>query len=67
MDVKFDLAPIMKQLFIINAKIDALTDIVATTKEQQDKLDELFEKHYKRTVIEFDKDFPGVINENPYK
>lgn len=67
MDVKFDLAPIMKQLFIINAKIDALTDIVATTKEQQDKLDELFEKHYKRTVIEFDEQFPGIIDKNPFK
>jgi hypothetical protein len=69
MDVqlKMDYGPIFTQLFAIHAKIDALTDIIATTKEQQEKLDELFKNHFKRIVTEFDEQFPGIIDKNPFK
>jgi len=69
MDVKLtmDNGPILTQLFAINAKIEALADLIATTDEQKDQFNKSYEKHFKMIVNSFDKQFPGVIDENPFQ
>ena len=69
MDVKFkiDSGPVMTQLFAINAKIEALTDQFVKTDQQNKEFKDSFEKHFKRIVNDFDDQFPGVIDKNPFR
>ena len=68
-EIKFnvDLGPIMTQLFAINAKVDALADQFFKTDEQNEEFVKSFKKHLKSIVNSFDKQFPGVIDDNPFK
>lgn len=69
MEIKFkmDYGSILTQLFSINARIEALADQFVKTDEQKESFKESFVKHFKRIVNEFDDQFPGVIDKNPFR
>ncbi|OGX23360.1 MAG: hypothetical protein A3K54_00165 [Omnitrophica WOR_2 bacterium RBG_13_44_8] len=68
-ELKFtvDLGPVLTQLFAINAKIEALTDQLVKTDEQNGAFKKSFDKHFKRIVNDFDTLYPGIIDSNPFK
>ncbi len=65
--IKMDLGPIMTELFLIHAKIEAIKDCLLDLNDEEirQKYSESFGEHFEKIVFEFNERHPDIIIKYP--